>query len=261
MKKLIILIYLISSTAFAKTQITTIENGVTIYSEFYQKSKSKFKGTIIFENGSGTDLNEWTDNKTFFQCAKNYGSLFLYDRNGLGKSPPDLHLSSNNPITTKFINDKLLKLLELNDIRPPYILIAHSYGGMYAGYFALKYPNLVKAIIMVDPVPKDFHFSTQRMNHYAPIIIKAKEQLAAKIYQNSDGSEAELAYQLLGFELSKHQIKELGTINNDIPVIIVSSTDMQKEKPLQEDWYISQKQWLNKNPKSKIILTNTGHFI
>ena len=65
MKKLIILIYLISSTAFAKTQITTIENGVTIYSEFYQKSKSKFKGTIIFENGSGTDLNEWTDNKTF----------------------------------------------------------------------------------------------------------------------------------------------------------------------------------------------------
>ncbi len=36
---------------------------------------------------------------------------------------------------------------------------------------------------------------------------------------------------------------------------------MESDKPLQEDWYGSQQQWLNKNSKSKIMTVNSGHFI
>jgi hypothetical protein len=35
-------------------------------------------------------LTQWTNYNKFFACAKKVGSLFFYDRNGLGNSPADL---------------------------------------------------------------------------------------------------------------------------------------------------------------------------
>ena len=87
------------------------------------------------------------------------GNLFLYDRSGLGKSSPDYSVSSANPITAELVNSKLIQLLEGNHIKSPYILVSHSYGGIYAGYFARKYPDSVAGMLMVDPVPSNFLYS------------------------------------------------------------------------------------------------------
>lgn len=261
MKKLLFLVYLISFNAFAAGQLTVISPGVSLYSEYYPNSKAKFKGTIIFENGSGTNMREWKNIRSFFQCARQMGSLFLYDRNGLGKSPADLKLSKQNPITGKLISDKLLTLLKQRHIQPPYLFVAHSYGAIYAGYFTLKYPELVKGLLLVDPVPRDFHFSKQKMQKFQSGLNKAKTQSATYIYKNYSGAEAEVFYQLLGFSESKQSIKQLGNISDAIPVVIVSATGMEKEKPLEEDWYSNQKQWLNKNPKSNILQVTSSHFI
>ena len=82
MKKFVFLIFLFSFNAFAAGKLTSISPNLSIYSEYYPNSSAKFKGTIIFENGSGTDINEWKHNKKFFNCVKKIGSVFLYDRNG-----------------------------------------------------------------------------------------------------------------------------------------------------------------------------------
>lgn len=261
MTKLLFLICVISFNAFAVGRLTVISPDVTLYSEYYPNSKAKFKGTIIFENGSGTDMSEWKSNVSFFQCARRMGALFLYDRNGLGKSPPDLKLSEQNPITGRLISDKLLGLLKKRNIKPPYLFVAHSYGAIYAGYFTLKYPQLVKGLLLIDPVPRDFHFSKQRIQKYQSGLSKARKQSATYIYKNYTGSEAEVFYQLLGFTESKQSIKQWSNINNTLPVLIISSTAMRKEKPIQEDWYSSQKQWLNSNSNSKIFQVSASHFI
>src|SRR5579863_1248544 len=247
--------------SYAIGTYTTIESGVTLYSEYYPNPKVKFKGTIVFENGSGTDITEWTQNQTFLNCVRQAGPIFLYDRNGLGKSPPDLHVSYKNPITAKFMSKKLFKLLKQRHIKPPYLIVAHSYGAIYVGYFTLTTPNLVKGLLLVDPVPKDFHFSDKLVSSHQSAIIAAKTQSAADVYKKF-AQEAEVAYQFLGFAEAKQQVAKLGNINNNIPVIIISSTDMEnKVKPIQEDWYTSQKQWLNKNTMSKIFTESSGHFI
>ncbi|MFN7095609.1 MAG: hypothetical protein ACK4M7_09625, partial [Burkholderiales bacterium] len=75
------------------------------------------------------------------------------------------------------------------------------------------------------------------------------------------GQMSEVAYQLIGLQTAKKEVSLLGNINPNIPVVIVSSSLMEKPKPLMEDWFISQKQWLNKNRYSKIITVNSGHFI
>lgn len=261
LKNYLLLSCLVCLNVFATQAVTELHPGISIYSEYYPNSTAKFKGTIIFENGSGTDISEWKANHKFFNCAKKNGSLFLYDRNGLGKSSPDLRLSSNNPLTAKLVSDKLSVVLKKLKIKPPYLFVAHSYGSMYVGYFILKNPNLVKGLLLVDPVPRDFYFSKKLMHKYRIGLEEAKTQPASYIYKKYNGSEAEVFYQLLGFNESKRSIKQLGIIKDFIPVFIISSTGMEIDHPLIEDWYSSQKQWLNKNHNSKIIRVSSDHFI
>ena len=261
MKKLIFLLCFISFSAFSSEGKLTNVDGVKLYSEYYPNPTEKFKGNIIFINGSGTSMGEWGKNKKFFQCAKKAGSLFLYDRSSLGGSPQDTNLSAKNPITAKLISDQLIALLNKQKIKPPYIIVAHSYGGMYAGYFVLKHPERVKAVLLVDPVPRNFYFSNALMGDVRSGTRYAENHSEAAVYKKYKG-QTEAIYQLLGFSQSKNELKNLGDINKNIPVIIISSTGMEyKVKPIKEDWYASQKQWLNNNPDSKIFQVKSGHFI
>lgn len=262
MKKLIFLLCFICVNCFAAVGELTSIHGVKLYSEYYPNPTAQFKGTIVFINGSGTSMGEWGQNKQFFQCAKNKGSLFLWDRSGLGGSPVNLKLSEKNPITAKLISDQLISLLKKRHIPSPYIIVAHSYGAMYAGYFVLQYPKLVKALLLVDPVPRDFLFSEKLMKPFEAGIAYARKYPSTMIYKKYAGQDAEVFYQMIGFSKSKNEIKKLGAINNTIPVVIISSTKMEfKTKPIAGDWYHQQKQWLNKNPHSKIFRVKSGHFI
>lgn len=263
MKKLILILncFIVSSFA-AENKLTTIESGISFYTEYYPNTAAKFKGTIVFENGSGTTTDEWTQNKTFFNCAKQAGSIFLYDRNGLGLSPADLSLSKNKPLTASYASSKLTKLLQKKQIKPPYIIIAHSYGSIYAGEFIAAHKNQIKGVLFVDPVPKNFHFlASGLMRDYESPIQYANNESSGAVYQKFGGAKAEVIYQLLGFEQSKIEIAKSSAIESNIPISILSSTQMERDKPLEEDWYLGQKQWLNSNPQSKIITVKSSHFI
>lgn len=264
MKKVIFLIYFLSFSSLAASELTTVQPGVKLYSEYCPNLSSKFKGTIVFINGSGDSIQEWKKNKTFFQCAKKMGSLFLYDRSGLGKSPPNFNFSPKNPITVKLMSQQLLILLNKNHIKPPYLIVSHSWGGMYAGYFALKNSKLTKGLLMIDPAPKYFNYSENIMKPLKARIADAKKYPATIIYKKYGGSKPnpESFYIILGFSQSKNELKKLGGINNHIPVVIISSTYMEHiGKPIREDWFVTQKQWLNQNPNSKILQVKSGHYI
>lgn len=261
---LLISIFIYPIFVFAQGQYTKFDN-LKIYSEYYPNTQAKFKGSILFENGSGNSLEEWTENSSFFQCAKQYGNLFMYDRSGLGKSSPDLSMSIQKPMTAELINFKLMKLLKLNNIKPPYILVAHSYGGRYAAYFARKYPELVAGVLMVDPVPYDYQWSDAFLKkHQAQMKTMSKlssKEIYNKFKQEKGSTSPELFYQLKGFEQTMRQISSLPPFSNNIPIIIVSSSYMERNAPIKGDWYQLQQQWLNNNPNSKIIKVNSGHFI
>lgn len=151
--------------------------------------------------------------------------------------------------------------MEKNQIQPPYVIVAHSYGAIYAGYFILKNPKLIKGVVFVDPVPKKFHFSDKLLNKYKLGVEEAKKFSSKYIYHKYKGSIAEVIYQLVGFNQSMQSLSILGSIVDSIPVIIISSSEMEQEHPLKEDWYHSQKQWLNLHPQSKIIKVSSTHFI
>ena len=71
--------------------------------------------------------------------------MLAYDRLDTGGSD-----KSSSPQSGDKILSTLDGLLETLEIEPPYILVAHSLGGLYANLFARRNPERVSAVIMVE---------------------------------------------------------------------------------------------------------------
>jgi pimeloyl-ACP methyl ester carboxylesterase len=100
--------------------------------------------TILFEAGLMSTVLSWSD------LQRKLSSSFRtvsYDRAGLGWS--DL---GPMPRTADRIVDELHTLLERAAIPPPYVLVAHSFGGLTMPLFAARFPHEVAGMVLLDPV-------------------------------------------------------------------------------------------------------------
>ena len=72
--------------------------------------------------------------------------VVLYDRAGTGWSDPP----PRGRRTFGDVAAELRSLLEYAGIVPPYVLVAHSLGGLIARRFAVRYPGTVAGLVLVD---------------------------------------------------------------------------------------------------------------
>lgn len=88
--------------------------------------------------------------------------MVLYDRPGTGRSGP-LH---GSVVTAQQAAELLAELLRRAGIRPPYLLVGQSLGGLYVQAFARMWPRRVAAIVLVGAAsplePPDTFVSTVR---------------------------------------------------------------------------------------------------
>ena len=68
-----------------------------------------------------------------------------YDRPGWGWSEP-----ASSPRTAETIVQELRVLLQAADIKPPYVLAGHSFGGLLMQLYAARYPDDFEGIVLVD---------------------------------------------------------------------------------------------------------------
>jgi pimeloyl-ACP methyl ester carboxylesterase len=68
-----------------------------------------------------------------------------YDRAGMGWSE-----MGPEPRDARQISSELHALLKGADTEGPYVLVGHSYGGLYARMYAARYPNQVAGVVLVD---------------------------------------------------------------------------------------------------------------
>lgn len=80
-----------------------------------------------------------------------------YDRAGTGRSPARPDVQDGKKLIDHVEEDfhKLLIHLASNNINFPVVLVAHSLGAIYAQNYALKHPDKVAHLILIDPASED----------------------------------------------------------------------------------------------------------
>jgi len=96
---------------------------------------------LVIELGIGCSWDNWFN---IIDALKNDFTIILYYRLGYGKSS-----NPRSERTTKNIAIELHNLLsDLNINR--FIMLGHSFGGLCTIQFAKMYPEMIRAIVLVD---------------------------------------------------------------------------------------------------------------
>ena len=100
--------------------------------------------TVIFENGFGVNMKLWDE--VFLEISKT-NSVFAYNRK-------DNRILKDKILTSDMVAH-LREILKDREIKPPYVLVGHSLGGLNMQYFAKKYPQEVAGVVLVDSTHPD----------------------------------------------------------------------------------------------------------
>jgi pimeloyl-ACP methyl ester carboxylesterase len=112
--------------------------------KLYLLEKGSGGPTVLFESGiAATNLN-WC---RIQETVSRFTHTASYDRGGLGWSSP-----ASSARTPGNIAIELHAMLEGAGIKPPYVLVGHSFGGLVMRRYALLYPEDVAGVVLVDPM-------------------------------------------------------------------------------------------------------------
>jgi pimeloyl-ACP methyl ester carboxylesterase len=103
---------------------------------------------IVLMNGAGMTLDGW---QALYPGIERLGAVFAWNRFGVeGSAQPRLEQNGAVVIAS------LRELLAYAGLQPPYVLVAHSLGGLHANLFARLYPAEVAAVLFLEAThPRD----------------------------------------------------------------------------------------------------------
>ena len=115
--------------------------------------------SIVFESGGNGTADDWVAVQELL--PSDIGTL-SYSRAGHGQSdspePDDIIGTIGDTVYARpsSTTADLITVLGSSELQPPYVLVAHSLGGVYAILFASQRPELIAGIILVDSRPPDW---------------------------------------------------------------------------------------------------------
>lgn len=113
-------------------------------SSLYFTLQGEGSPTVLIEAASGSLSLEWWPLQERLAGSMR---VFTYDRGGMGWSNP-----GQTPRSSAQINRELESLLQALDLKPPFLLVGHSIGGLYLQHFARLHPGWVVGMVLVDPL-------------------------------------------------------------------------------------------------------------
>jgi pimeloyl-ACP methyl ester carboxylesterase len=97
---------------------------------------------VVFETGLADSLDTWAP---IWPAVAESATTVAYSRAGFGRSD----LGSSNHSAREEVSD-LHELLHRLPIRPPYVLVGRSYGGLLVRLYTSRYPDEVAGLVIVD---------------------------------------------------------------------------------------------------------------
>lgn len=203
--------------------------------------------TIVFESGLGVDGKTWLESGIFDSLGSD-NQVIAYNRSGYLKSTensekrgiPELVNDLHVVITKKSKNGKV-------------VLVGHSLGGAIARAYAVKYPDKVKALLLIEPTNENF-------KQYALMSQEHEDMLVKQFTIEKLNGAANECSQLIE---NREFLKKLSSLPN-IPVTVITSTKTDSEMTPENvsDWIKAHHSLGNGVTKFTHITTNkSGHFV
>jgi len=203
--------------------------------------------TVVLINGGSGPIEGWY--KVFYELAEET-SVLAYNRLGVGKSDQPKSPQHGHSIVTT-----LRQLLKEINVNPPYILVGHSLGGLYANLFARQYPEEIAGVVMLDAShPEDIS-----INDTQGALIRGIN----KFLKAFDSFSSHKKWNEVNFvEETAKQIQQADSFP-DVPLIVVSGDKMPKMMP-EHAFQIRRSNQMNlvqlSHQGKHILATKSGHF-
>ncbi len=201
--------------------------------------------TAVFQSGLGDGKSTWAG---VIERLNVSDSIFAYDRPGYGSSS-----QTDQPRDPCSIATELRDTLRSANVKPPYILVGHSIGGLYQYAFAVMYPDDVAGLLLLDPT-HPAHWST--MKEQAPgaarIISTLRLTLFSSIMRREFDAQAVCMARLRALKAP------------DVPVkLLVRSRFEDMEIGAFEEMVRSlEVQWTQLLPRAeRLQVESAGHYI
>jgi pimeloyl-ACP methyl ester carboxylesterase len=212
---------------------------------------------LVFETGLADSLDSWLPTA---HTVSEFTTTIAYSRAGFGRSGA----GSSDHSVTHDVQD-LHALLQALAIKPPFILVAHSYGGIIARLYVSTYPRDVAGIVLVDGTHEQ---QVERWNAidgtYAPAFRKVFDSMAT---QTPPGARAAEIRETM-------KIQAAGGVPGltplpDIPMAIITSMRANDSSRYVNDtrrghelWRAMHDEWFRRSRNAiHIVTTHSGHDI
>jgi len=151
---------LMSLNIYAQKRFITVDSTKIWINTLGIEDRKEGQPVVVFESGLGTPMGNW--DKVLAGVAE-LAPLITYDRPGIGES-----VSIDEMPTIKNVSDRLVRILNHLELKPPYILVGHSLGGLYVRGFAIHYPEMLGGLVIIDPA--DFTENHQNKRAYYEVL-------------------------------------------------------------------------------------------
>ncbi|MFB6729760.1 alpha/beta fold hydrolase [Bacillus mobilis] len=210
-----------------------------MYSKVFQGKK--LQPVIIMEAGYGDYSKTWDH---IAEELTEFGTVLTYDRAGLGESGN----SSKRRISSEMIKD-LRSCLEQLQLKPPYIFVGHSFGGINARLFATFYSEDMLGIVLVDSTPE---------NYKKDFLLIMSPEFQEAYYKQF---VHESSYKEFMFSLGEAD-KHCQSMRNIPLVVLAAGKKAYYSQEAQMKWLQLQEELLRLSNNHKFIIAEqSGHYI
>lgn len=200
--------------------------------------------TVVLDAGAGDTLATW---EWVMPDVRKLTRVCAYDRAGLGKSE-----TGPKPRTSERIVGELRELLVRARVRPPYVLVGHSFGGLNVRLFASRNPDGVAGLVLVDATPEDYpemeatlHSPSEREK------MRTSRAIAPPAFTD----------ELLGMAASAASVRA-AHVASRLPVVILTAAHRGSSPAFRSAWTALQRRMAAAFPNGRqIVAERSDHYI
>ncbi len=216
--------------------------------------------TVILEAGLGWGMGTW---RNVQPRVAEFAQVCSYDRAGYGWSDPD-----PSPRTSSEVVSDLHTLLQEAGVRPPYVLVGHSIGGLYMQLYAATYPSDVSGMVLLDSLHEDQGRSPPSRLFIGVMKALGATGVARLLFRYGDPSMDAVYSSNKSYEAPFEEISVIARSADEVrgahlslgnkPLIVLTSGRSEADS----SWRRMQLELLTHASNSKrIVVENSGHRI